>query len=172
MSAPHHSSSTVHCSRCGAALPAAPPSVCASCGYHVYVNARPTSGLIIVRDGHFMALLRAREPRAGLWELPGGFCDGAEHPADAAVREAREELGVEIELGALVGMYVGSYDYQDETLPVLDCIYLASLAPDAEITLDRDEAAELTWFPIDAPPAMAFETMDRALEDARKLLVR
>ncbi|MDR7278617.1 NUDIX hydrolase [Catenuloplanes atrovinosus] len=164
----------MHCSRCGAALPTAPPSVCASCGYHVYVNARPTSGLIILSESgtEFMALLRAREPRAGRWELPGGFCDGWEHPAEAGVREAREELGVDITLGELVGMYLGSYEYQDETLPVLDCIYLATLPAGASITLDRDEASELTWFPIAAPPAMAFETMDRALGDARKLLLR
>ncbi|MDP9791543.1 ADP-ribose pyrophosphatase YjhB (NUDIX family) [Catenuloplanes nepalensis] len=162
----------MHCSRCGAALPSAPPSVCAACGYHVYVNARPTSGLIIVRDDRFLALLRAREPRAGLWELPGGFCDGVEHPADAAVREAREELGVDVVLGELVGMYLGTYDYQDETLPVLDCIYLASLPSGASITLDLEEAAAMTWLPIAAPPAMAFGTMDRALEDAQKLLVR
>ncbi|GAB7039943.1 MULTISPECIES: NUDIX hydrolase [Catenuloplanes] len=161
----------MHCSRCGAALPSAPPSVCAACGYHVYVNARPTSGLIIHRDGEFLALLRAREPRAGLWELPGGFCDGAEHPADAAVREAREELGVDVELGELVGMYPGTYDYQDETLLVLDCIYLASLAPGASITLDPAESAEMAWFPIAAPPAMAFTTMDHALTDVQKLLV-
>lgn len=164
---------TVHCSRCGAALPSAPPSVCAACGYHVYANARPTSGLIVLsaeRD-RFLALLRAREPQAGLWELPGGFCDGAEHPADAAVREAREELGVEIVLGELVGMYPGTYDYQDETLLVLDCIYLASLASGASITLDPDESAEMTWFPLAAPPAMAFATMDRALADAQKMLV-
>ncbi|MFI5844426.1 NUDIX domain-containing protein [Catenuloplanes sp. NPDC051500] len=156
------------------ALPAAPPTVCAACGYHVYVNARPTSGLIILsEDGtRFLALLRAREPKAGLWELPGGFCDGWEHPSESAVREAREELGVDVTLGALVGMYVGSYDYQDETLPVLDCIYLATLPPDAVITLDPAEAAELTWFPITSPPAMAFGTMDRALEDAQKYFMR
>jgi 8-oxo-dGTP diphosphatase len=165
---------TVFCSRCGVALPAAPPSVCVACGYHVYVNPRPTSGLIILaEDGErFLALLRAREPKAGLWELPGGFCDGWEHPAESAVREAREELGVDITLGALVGMYMGSYDHQDETLPVLDCIYLATLPAGASVTLDPDESAELAWFPIASPPAMAFGTMDRALVDARKYLLR
>ncbi|WP_198153817.1 NUDIX domain-containing protein [Catenuloplanes japonicus] len=166
----------MHCARCGVALPAAPPSVCGACGYQVYVNARPTSGVIILSgdgDGaEFLALLRAREPKRGLWELPGGFCDGWELPAESAVRECREELGADITLGALVGMYLGSYEFQDETFPVLDCIYLATLPAGAAITLDPAEAVELTWFPIAAPPAMAFGTMDRALADARKLLAR
>jgi|SRR5450631_2301832 len=39
---------------------------------------------------------------AGGWELPGGKVEPGEHPQDALLREIREELGVEIELGALV----------------------------------------------------------------------
>ena len=112
----------------------------------------------------FLAVRRAVEPRAGRWELPGGFCDGWEHPADAAVREAREELGVEVTLGDLVGMYVGSYDFQGERLPVLDCFFLARLNGGG-ITLDREEVSGMSWFYLDEPPPLAFATMDAALAD-------
>ncbi len=90
---------------------------------------------------------RARPPREGWWDLPGGFCDGWEHPADAAVREAREELGVAVRLDRFVGMYLGRYAYQGETLPVLDCFWLASIV-DGEISLDPHEATEYTWLPL------------------------
>jgi 8-oxo-dGTP diphosphatase len=40
---------------------------------------------------------------AGGWEFPGGKVEPGESPEQAAVREAREELGVEVELGALIG---------------------------------------------------------------------
>jgi 8-oxo-dGTP diphosphatase len=130
----------------------------------MYVNARPTSSVIIL-DGHdFLALRRTREPNAGRWDLPGGFCDGWEHPAQAAVREAREELGVRVELGQFVGMYLGNYEFQGENLPVLDCFYLASIV-EGELTVDPSEASGYAWLPLAQPPAMAFTTMDHALRD-------
>jgi 8-oxo-dGTP diphosphatase len=51
---------------------------------------------VVVDGDRFLALRRAAEPQAGQWGLPGGFCDGWEHPADAAVRE---ELGVDVAPG-------------------------------------------------------------------------
>jgi 8-oxo-dGTP diphosphatase len=152
------------CPRCAAALPGPPPTTCTGCGYHLYVNARPTASVIIVDGDRFLALMRAREPNAGRWDLPGGFCDGWEHPRDAAVREAREELGVEVRLAAFVGMYVGSYRFQEEDLPVLDHFWLAAITA-GEITLDPAEASGLTWADLAAPPPMAFSTMDAALAD-------
>ncbi|MBV1855679.1 NUDIX hydrolase [Catellatospora sp. NEAU-YM18] len=140
---------------------------CGACGYEHYVNARPTGSLIVVDGvGNFLALRRARPPRAGLWETPGGFADGWEEPVAAAVREGREELGVQVELGRFVGMYLGGYEFQGELLPVLDCFWLARLPEGAELELDPAESAGYTWFPLADPPPMAFPTMDRALRDA------
>jgi 8-oxo-dGTP diphosphatase len=155
----------VFCPRCGQRLENVPPTACAACGYALYVNARPTGSLIVHDDGRFLALKRAREPQAGLWETPGGFCDGWEEPAAAAVREGREELGVEVTLGDFVGMYIGSYAFQGELLPVLDCFYLATL-DGARVTLDPDESSEMAWFALGEPPKLAFETMDKAVRDA------
>ena len=135
-------------------------------------NARPTAGVIVVDGGRFLAIRRARAPRAGQWALPGGFCDGWEHPADAAVREAREEVGAEVTLGDLVGMYVGDYDYQDERLPVLDCFFLATVANRAALALDPVEVSEMDWFALDAPPQLAFDTMRKAIADAKQLICR
>ena len=120
--------------------------------------------------GRFLALRRSREPQAGWWETPGGFCDAWEEPAAAAVREGREELGVDVELGPFVGMYVGGYVFQDELLPVLDCFFLARLPQAAVIALDPGESSEYAWLSITDPPKMAFETMDRALPEAARIL--
>ncbi|MDG4827623.1 NUDIX domain-containing protein [Asanoa sp. WMMD1127] len=134
------------------------------------MNARPTASLIVVDGGRFLALRRAVEPMAGLWETPGGFCDGFEHPRDAAAREGREELGVEVEIKDFIGMYVGTYEFQNESLPVLDCFFFATLDP-AAIRLEPTEATEMTWFDLADPPKMAFSTMDAALVDAANSLL-
>lgn len=154
------------CPRCGGPLDGPPPTACPGCGYALFVNARPTANLIIVDGSRFLSVRRAAEPQAGLWELPGGFCDGWEHPADAAIREGLEELGVTVKLRGLVGLYIGSYEYQMETLPVLDAFYLAELGH-GTITLNPAEATEMSWFDLADPPPMAFPSMDIALRDAR-----
>jgi 8-oxo-dGTP diphosphatase len=159
------------CPRCGGGLRDKPPTTCAACGYALFVNARPTACLVVHDGRRFLALRRAMEPRAGLWAVPGGFCEGWEEPAAAAVREGREELGVHVTLGEFIGMYVGTYDYQGEGLPVLDCFFLATLDNGAQVTLDPREASEFGWFDLDRPPPLAFGTMDRAIAEAARRLV-
>jgi len=157
------------CPRCATALADAPPVRCLACGYQLFVNARPTANAVVVDGDRFLALRRAVAPRAGRWETPGGFCDGREHPAETAVRECREELGVEITLGPLIGMYLGDYDFQGETLPVLDCFFLAGIDR-GEPTVNPAEASDLRWFSLREPPPLAFDTMDAALRDVLPLL--
>jgi 8-oxo-dGTP diphosphatase len=54
--------------------------------------------------GRLLAAQRNRPPQyAGLWEFPGGKVEAGETPEAALVRECREELGIEIEVAALVG---------------------------------------------------------------------
>jgi ADP-ribose pyrophosphatase YjhB (NUDIX family) len=157
------------CSRCGTRLDAPPPTSCDRCGYQIFVNPRPTGSAIVLDGDRFLALIRVREPNAGRWDVPGGFCDGWEHPADAAVREVREEVGVEVALGQFVGAYLGSYLFQDEELPILDFFWLATIESGA-LRLDASEASGYAWLPLHDPPPMAFSTMDSALRDAAVLL--
>ncbi len=52
---------------------------------------------LIHRDGHWLVSRRgAGRVFAGLWEFPGGKVESGESPADAAVREAREEVGLTV----------------------------------------------------------------------------
>lgn len=158
------------CPSCAATLPGPPPVTCVACRYAQFVNPRPT-GLTIIRDADSVLLvLRAHEPRAGMWALPGGFCDGWESPAQAAVREAREELGVDVELTDFVGMYIGDYEFQGEVLPVLDCFWLARITG-GEMRIDRRELASYRWAKVGDTPPMAFETMRFALDEVNRNII-
>ena len=96
------------CPRCGAeAHVAFPRSItCPQCGYGAYYNPKPVACAIPREDdGRVWLLRRAFEPGAGRWTFPGGFVDLGESVEDAARRETREELEIDVELGELVGVY-------------------------------------------------------------------
>jgi 8-oxo-dGTP diphosphatase len=169
---PGAGSPTRYCPRCARPLAAAPPTACADCGYHVYLNARPTGSVILVDGDRFLAIRRARAPHRGEWDLPGGFCDGWEHPADAAAREAHEEVGAAVTVGHLVGLYIGAYDFQGERFPVLDCVFLASVRDPAALQGNPGEVSEMEWFAVADPPHLGFDTMRKAITDARQLITR
>jgi ADP-ribose pyrophosphatase YjhB (NUDIX family) len=59
----------------------------------------------IVRDdrGRLLMVQRGHAPSAGTWSVPGGRVEPGEPDADAVVREVREETGLEVRPGALVG---------------------------------------------------------------------
>jgi ADP-ribose pyrophosphatase YjhB (NUDIX family) len=59
----------------------------------------------VVHDaaGRLLLIRRANEPGRGQWSLPGGRVEPGEDDAAAVVRELREETGLEVRVGALVG---------------------------------------------------------------------
>ena len=55
-------------------------------------------GAVIVQDGKLVLIRRGVEPDKGKWSIPGGGVELGETVGDAAVREAKEECGLDIEL--------------------------------------------------------------------------
>jgi 8-oxo-dGTP diphosphatase len=62
-------------------------------------------GAIIIRDSQVVLVKRAHPPIQGQWSIPGGLLELGELVRDAAVREAREETGLIVEPGDLLGVY-------------------------------------------------------------------
>jgi mutator protein MutT len=61
-------------------------------------------GAVIKDDqGRLLLIKRGHAPGAGLWSLPGGRIEAGETDAEALVREMREETGLAVEPGQLVG---------------------------------------------------------------------
>ena len=69
--------------------------------------SQPLVGVgVLIRDGgKILIARRAGEPSKGLWSIPGGLVELGERVRDAAVREAREETGLEIEIEDLLGVF-------------------------------------------------------------------
>jgi 8-oxo-dGTP diphosphatase len=63
--------------------------------------ARPwiAVGVVVVRDGKVLLVQRGKEPGRGLWAVPGGMVDLGETSQAAAAREAKEETGLDVEVG-------------------------------------------------------------------------
>ncbi|HDQ40687.1 MAG TPA: NUDIX hydrolase [Desulfonatronum sp.] len=78
---------------------------CPNCGFllSVYANPVPTVDVIIHVD-QGVVLIERKNPPLG-WALPGGFVDYGESVEHAAIREAREETGLDVELTGLHGVY-------------------------------------------------------------------
>lgn len=139
------------------------PASCAACGSMFWANAKPCAGTLITRDGQLLLLRRAIEPWFGFWDIPGGYCDATEHPADCAVREAREETGLDVHLTGLLGHWIDSYAVSphDDSVsddpfatPVvcLNIYFTAVVNGDAEPRPDGSEVDGYRWFAPDELP--------------------
>lgn len=70
-----------------------------------YRNPALTVDTIIMDDNKLVLIKRLNNPYKDHWALPGGFVEYGETVEDAAVREAKEETGLDIKLEKLVGVY-------------------------------------------------------------------
>ncbi len=88
------------CPKCGNKLRKISPrnTQCDACGLDYYVNPRPCNAIIITNaSSQILLVRRAVEPSKGMWDLPGGFVDLGETIEESVIREAREELGIEVD---------------------------------------------------------------------------
>ena len=111
-------------------------------------------GAAVLRDGRVLASRRTEPPRlAGLWEFPGGKVEPGEDDGAALVRELREELQVEVEVGDRLGddLPIGT----TAVLRVYVCRLLdgepALVDHDEHRWLAADELLDVPWIPVDLP---------------------
>jgi 8-oxo-dGTP diphosphatase len=103
----------------------------------------PCVGAVIRDDaGRLLMILRGHDPGKGLWSIPGGRIEPGETPEQAVVREVREETGLDVSCGPLLG---------SAELPGLDGAivdiqdYLAFPDPGSVEAAAGDDAAAVRW---------------------------
>jgi mutator protein MutT len=133
------------CPKCGGALESrflktSEPArlVCKQCDFVFFLDPKVAACTVIHQAGGIVLLQRAIEPGYGKWVFPGGYVDRGETVEDAAVREAREEVNLEVRLVSLLGVY--SYRHS----PVIIVVYLAEVT--GGLLTAADEALDVRLF--------------------------
>jgi ADP-ribose pyrophosphatase YjhB (NUDIX family) len=133
--------------------------VCARCGFVLYLDPKVAVGTIIsTADGRLVLVRRAIEPGYGKWVFPGGYVDRGERLTVAAIREAREECGLDVRIDSLVNIY--SYRHS----PVI-AVYAASVLggtlciDDESLETAEVEPAAIPW------NDLAFRSTSEGLRD-------
>ena len=116
-----------------------------------YRNPVPTVD-IIIEAGKGIVLIKRRNPPPG-WAIPGGFVDYGETVETAAVREAKEETGLDVELTRFLGVY--SDPARDPRGHTISTVFVASAAGTPVAGDDAAEDRILTRSSL--PPDIAFD---------------
>jgi len=151
-----------HCGACGERLepheeePA--HGRCPGCGSPSFRNPIPVAGVLVVRDGRVLLTRRSIMPRSGYWAFPGGFVERGEAIEEAALRETREEVGLDARITGIVGR---PYSMVEAGRVVVAFRGEAEGEPAA-----LAEVAETRWFAPEEIPwgQIAFHTTTAALE--------
>jgi len=134
--------------------------VCRACGFVFYIDPKVAVGTIIRSStGRIVLVRRSIDPGYGKWVFPGGYVDRGEPLTAAAIREAREECGLDVRLDGLVNIY----SYAGRT-PVI--VVYAATAIGGELAAD-DECLETAEFDAIAIPwaELAFRSTEEGLRD-------
>jgi len=151
------------CPRCGGPLerrmlkatePVRP--VCTRCGFVFYIDPKIAVGTIIQsQSGRIVLVRRAIEPGYGKWVFPGGYVDRGEPLTSAALREAREECGLDVR--------VNIYSYAGRA-PVI--VVYAATATGGTLCVDDESLEVLEWETSTIPwDDLAFRSTHEGLRD-------
>ena len=107
--------------------------------------------LLTDNQGRVLLTLRKLPPEAGCWSIGGGKVDFLETLEQCAIREAREEVGVEISLGAL--LCVTNHCLPDENQHWVSPAYLGQVLSGEATNREPGKTREVRWFSLDELPA-------------------
>lgn len=131
---------------------------CPHCGetIELYRNPTPTVDVVILMptpQGEGVVLIERANPPHG-WALPGGFVDYGETCEQAAVREMKEETGLDVTLTGLLGVY--SDPKRDPRQHTMSVVY-TGVPKNPDALKAGDDAAKAQVFPLGEWPKLVFD---------------
>jgi len=120
---------------------------CSDCDFVLYHNIAAAVALIFTFEDKILFAERNVEPDKGKLDLPGGFIDPNETAEEAACREVKEELGLNITPNDLkyITTAPNNYLYRNVPYRTMDIFYECSLKSDVISINAADEIKSLTW---------------------------
>ncbi len=106
---------------------------------------------------HILLIRRKNPPFQGCWALPGGFLEYEERVLTGAVRELGEETGVHLSEDRLRFLAIADDPDRDCRTRVISLVFLAEGSMEEFHPHAADDASEVCWFLLDAPPPLAFD---------------
>lgn len=133
--------------------------VCPDCGFVQYLNPAPGAGVVLLRGDEICLVQRKFAPKQGQWTVPTGFMEWNETIEETAVREVKEETGLEVELVRLFAVETGILP---PDLPVVVTFYVARETGGR--LRAGDDAAQAGFYRLDdLPGPIAFGAHRRVL---------
>ena len=135
----------IYCPQCGSKsnLEKSVPH-CEACQLLFYTNSKPTAGAIIYNEkGEVLLTKRALKP-VGKIDIIGGFLENGEDPIEGIKREVREEVGVEIDVEDIIGIYMDGYMDDSDSVYTLNIQYAAKIKSGTPVA--KDEIQSVEWF--------------------------
>lgn len=130
------------------------------------VPASPVS--VLPSPASLLLIQRESDPFKGKWALPGGFVDMDETVKEAAVRELKEETGIEgIDLEQFHVFDAPDRDPRERTISVVHYGFTDKPLP----VTGSDDAQDARWFPLDALPELAFDH-EEIIKQFSSMLIR
>lgn len=127
-------------------------------------------GAVIIEDDRALLIRRGTPPLLGEWSLPGGVLECGESLREAAIREAREETGLTVEVGAMLGVYERVIRADDGRVRYHYVLIDFLCRPVSGEIKAGSDAAEVGWFRREELPALklAYDANDVVLKGLDK----
>src|ERR1700727_4001420 len=128
-------------------------------------------GAIIIEDARVVLVKRLYPPLQAEWSIPGGVLEVGERVREAAIREAREETGLTVEPGELLGVYDRILRNPEKRVQYHYVLIDFLCRRVAGYLSAASDAAEVRWFTRDELPALrlAEATLDVIRKGVAKL---
>lgn len=134
---------------------------CTACGFVYYFNvSSATVAFILNERGELLVCRRAKEPKKGTLDLPGGFVDCFETGEEGVAREVLEETGLKVVKSQYLFSLPNTYLYSGFLVHTLDQFFLCHVSDDSTLEA-MDDVSDSCWMPLEkvAPEAFGLDSV-------------